>query len=74
MPELGRNLPVYLGRAQRGEHFRVPSRGKVVAELPPPATPKATVAEARAQLRGSVRRYDRPLEPAIDPGEWEVTR
>ena len=29
---------------------------------------------ARARLRGSVLRYDMPLEPAIHPGEWEVNR
>lgn len=72
--ELRQNLPAYLGRAQRGEHFRVTSRGKVVAELSPPAASKAEVAGARARLRGSVRRYERPLEPAIDPAEWDVNK
>jgi len=74
MTELRQNLPAYLARAQRGEHFSITSRGKVVAELAPPGAPKTVVAEARARLRGSVRRYDRPLEPVIDPGDWDVMR
>lgn len=72
--ELRQNLPAYVARARGGEHFRVTSRGKVVAELSPPAAPKAEVAAARARLRGSVRRYERPLEPVIDPAEWDVNR
>jgi len=74
MTELRQNLAAYLARAQRGEHFRVTSRGKVVAELSPPTAAKTEVAEARARLRGSVRRYDRPLEPVIDAAEWDVNR
>lgn len=72
--ELRQNLPAYLARARRGERFLVTSRGKVVAELSPPAPAKAQVEAARARLRGSVRRYDRPLDPVIDPTEWEVNR
>jgi prevent-host-death family protein len=74
MTELRQNLPAYLARARRGERFRVTSRGKVVAELSPPAAPKAEVAAARARLKGSVLRYERPLEPVIDPGEWDVNK
>jgi prevent-host-death family protein len=74
MTELRQNLPAYLARAQRGERFRVTSRGRVVAELAPPAASKAEVAEARERLRGSVRRYERPFEPVIDPGEWDVNK
>jgi hypothetical protein len=29
---------------------------------------------ARARLRGSVVRYDQPLDPAVDPAEWQVNR
>ncbi|MBI2316885.1 MAG: hypothetical protein HYU75_07710, partial [Betaproteobacteria bacterium] len=32
------------------------------------------VEAARARLRGSVRRYDRPLDPVIDPAEWDANR
>jgi len=72
--ELRQNLPGYLAKVRRGERIKVTSRGKVVAELAPPAPSAAAVAAARTRLRGSVRRYDRPLEPAIDPGEWDVNR
>jgi prevent-host-death family protein len=72
--ELRQNLPGYLARVRRGERIRVTSRGKVIAELAPPAASPDRVAAARARLRGSVRRYDRPLEPVFDPGEWDVYR
>lgn len=72
--ELRQNLAGYLARVQRGERIRVTSRGKVIAELSPPAVSPDRVAAARARVRGSVRRYDRPLEPLFDPGEWEVNR
>ena len=26
------------------------------------------------RLRGSVRRYEHPLDPVIDPGEWHANR
>jgi prevent-host-death family protein len=74
MTELRQNLPAYLARAQRGERFRVTSRGRVVAELTPPAATTAEIAEARERLRGSVLRYDRPLDPAFDPGEWDINK
>ncbi|MBI2961342.1 MAG: UbiD family decarboxylase [Betaproteobacteria bacterium] len=32
------------------------------------------VEAARARLHGSVRRYDRPLDPVIDPAEWDANR
>jgi prevent-host-death family protein len=70
--ELRQNLPDYLARVRRGERIRVTSRGKVVAEITPPAASPDRVAAARRRLRGSVRRYDRPLEPVIAPGEWEM--
>ena len=72
--ELRRNLPDYLAEVQGGERISVTSRGKVVAELVPPASPPDVVAAARARLRGSVRRYDRPLEPMLDAEEWDMNR
>lgn len=72
--ELRQNLPGYIAKVRRGERIKVTSRGKVVAELAPPAATPATTAAARARLRGSVRRYERPTEPMIDPKEWDVNR
>jgi len=70
--KLRQNLPAYLARVRRGERIKVTSRGTVIAELAPPAPSPDAVAAARARLRGSVRRYERPLEPVIDPGEWDM--
>ena len=72
--ELRQNLPGYLAKAQRGERIKVTSRGKVVAELAPPASSPAIVAAARARLRGSVVRYEHPLEPLVDASEWDMNR
>ena len=72
--ELRQNLPAYLAKVRRGARIRVTSRGKVIAELAPPAPSPASVTAARTRLRGSVRRYDQPTEPVIDPGEWDVNR
>ncbi len=60
--------PEYLVRARRGERLRVTSRGQVIAEFAPPAVAKDDAEAARKRLRGSVRRYERPLDPVIDPG------
>jgi prevent-host-death family protein len=72
--ELRQRLPEYLARVRRGERLRITSRGQVVAEIAPPATSKDEAAAARGRLRGSVLRYDRPLEPVVAPEEWEVNR
>src|SRR5260221_11573865 len=72
--ELRQKLPEYLAKVRRGERFRVTSRGRVIAEIVPPAAAKDEAAAARARLRGSVRRYERPLDPVIDPGEWNVNK
>jgi prevent-host-death family protein len=72
--ELRQNLPGYLAKVQRGERIKITSRGKVVAELAPPASPPDMVAAARARLRGSVRRYARPLAPVVDANEWDMNR
>jgi prevent-host-death family protein len=72
--ELRQNLPAYLKRVRQGERIRVTSRGQVVAELTPPTTMAEEVALARKQLRGSVLRYDHPLEPAVSPEEWTANQ
>jgi len=72
--KLRRYLSTYLSRVRRGERIKVTSRGTVIAELAPPAPSPDEVAAARARLRGSVRRYEQPLEPVIDPAEWHVNR
>ena len=72
--ELRQRLPEYLARVRRGERLRVTSRGKVIAEITPPTPSNDEAAAARARLRGSVLRYDDPLEPVIAPEEWEVNR
>jgi prevent-host-death family protein len=72
--ELRQNLPDYLAKVRRGQRVRVTSRGKVIAELSPPSASKKEIEAARARLRRSVLRYDRPLEAVIDPGEWDVNK
>ena len=72
--ELRQNLPEYLAKVKRGQRVRVTSRGKVVAELAPPSASREEVEAARARLRGSVLKYDKPTEPVIDPGEWDANK
>jgi len=72
--ELRQNLPAYLARVQRGERINVTSRGKVIALLAPPVASADRIAAARARLRGSVTRYDKPLDPVIEPDDWDVNR
>ncbi len=72
--ELRQNLPAYLAKVRNGERVRVTSRGKVVAELVPPAAARSESEAAWARLRGSVLRFDRPTDPVIDPLEWDVNK
>ena len=72
--ELRQNLPEYLAKVKRGQRVRVTQRGKVIAEIAPPSASRKEAEAARARLRGSVLRYDKPLEPVIDPGEWDVNK
>ena len=71
---LRQRLPEYMARVRRGERVRVTSRGQVIAEIGPPSAAKDDAEAARKRLRGSVRRYERPLDPVIDPGEWDANR
>lgn len=71
---LRRNLPDYLAQVEQGETLKVTLRGRVIAEITPPA-PDADLSDAaRARLRGSLLRYDAPFEPVIAPDEWEMNR
>ena len=72
--DLRQNLPAYLERVRKGQRIRVTSRGRVIAELSPPSAEPDEVEIERALLRGSVIRFDHPLEPAIGPEEWETSR
>ena len=72
--ELRQNLPEYLARVARGERVRVTSRGKVIVEISPPSASADEAQSARQRLRGSVVRYDRPLDPVIEPEDWEMDR
>jgi prevent-host-death family protein len=72
--ELRQNLPAYLDKVRRGQRIKVTSRGRVIAEIVPPTADKGETDAARARLRGSVLKYDRPLEPVFDSAEWEMNR
>lgn len=72
--ELRQNLPAYLARVGRGERLRVTSRGKVIAEVSPATASAEEAQSARHRLRGSVVRFDRPLDPVIEPEDWEMDR
>ncbi len=71
---LRRNLAAHLARVGRGERIDVTSRGRVIARLVPPARLSRDIAAARLRLRGSVLRYDRPLEPVLDSPRRKVKR
>lgn len=72
--ELRQNLPAYLKRVRRGERIRVTAHGQVIAELVPPTATAEEADAARARLKGSVLRYDRPLEPASAAEEWTANQ
>lgn len=69
--DLRQNLPAYLKRVQSGQRILVTSHGRVIAELKSPSPEDDAAEQARKLLKGSIRRYDRPFEPAFLPGEWE---
>jgi prevent-host-death family protein len=71
---LRQHLPEYLARVERGETLGVTVRGRVIATIAPPAPERSAAEAARARLRGSVVRFEAPLEPVIAPQEWEMQR
>ena len=71
---LRQHLPAYLARVARGERLSVTLRGRVIAEISPP-TPQPDAAEAaRGRLKGSLLRYDQPLEPVLPADDWDMNR
>ncbi len=72
--ELRQKLPKHTARVRRGERFRVSSRGRVIAEIASPPAAGDEAAAARARLRGSVKRYEQPFFPVIDPDEWDANK
>jgi antitoxin (DNA-binding transcriptional repressor) of toxin-antitoxin stability system len=72
--ELRRNLPAFLKRVRKGERIQVTARGEVIAELAPPTATAEESTAARRRLRGSVVRYEAPLEPAVAPEEWRANQ
>ena len=72
--QLRQDLPAYLARVSRGERVRVTSRGRPIAEIVPPGAAGAEIEAARVRLRGSVRRFERPLEPILEAHEWHMNR
>lgn len=71
---LRQHLPEFLARVERGERIQVTSRGRVIAEISPPLPAADATEAARARLRGSLVRYEAPLEPVLPPEEWESNR
>jgi len=72
--ELRRNLPEYLARVQRGERLRVTTRGRAIAEIAPPSADLDEAQAPHARLRGSILRYERPLDPVFGPEDWEMNQ
>jgi prevent-host-death family protein len=72
--ELRQNLPAYLAKVRQGARVGVTSRGKVIAEIVPPSVDEATQAAVRARLRGSVMRYELPLDSVLPADEWDMNR
>lgn len=54
------------------EPLRITRRGKVVADVTPPATKNSGLVLGRMQGRGKI--LGDIIAPATDPGEWEVLR
>ena len=55
-----------------GEPVTITKRGKPVAEVKPLAKKEAK--SIFGCMKGSVLKYERPFDPAVDPDEWEANR
>jgi prevent-host-death family protein len=53
-----------------GEPITVTKRGRPVAEVKP--VKKRERRSIIGAMKGTVLRYDRPFDPAIDPDEWHA--
>jgi antitoxin (DNA-binding transcriptional repressor) of toxin-antitoxin stability system len=71
---LRQHLPEYLARVARGERLSVTLRGRVIAEISPPSPPADAAAAARGRLKGSLLRYEQPLEPVLPADDWDMNR
>ena len=55
-----------------GEPVTITKRGKPVAEVKP--VEKKPAKPIFGCMKGSVLKYERPFDPAVDPDEWEANR
>ena len=55
-----------------GEPVTVTKRGRPFAEVKPIA--KKERRSIIGALKGTVLKYERPFDPATDPGEWDANR
>jgi hypothetical protein len=46
----------------------------VIAEISPPTPEPAAAEAARSRLKGSLLRYDQPLEPVLPADDWDMNR
>jgi prevent-host-death family protein len=56
-----------------GEGVTVTKRGRPMVEVKPIAK-KEPGRLIFGSMKGTVLKYERPFDPAIDPGEWEANR
>ena len=56
-----------------GESVTVTKRGRPFAEVKPVAKQEAGKL-LFGSMKGTVLKYERPFDPAIDPDEWEANR
>jgi hypothetical protein len=52
-----------------GQHVKV-----VVSEIDQELHPRRSIQEVRAMLKGSVEKFDDPLEPMIPVDRWEMLK
>jgi prevent-host-death family protein len=55
-----------------GEPVTVTKRGRPVAEVKP--VQKRERRSIIGAMKGTILRYDRPFDPAVDPDEWHANR
>lgn len=72
--ELRQNLQAFLARVERGQRLRITSRGRIVAEITPPAADPEQSTALRRRLLGSVIRYEGATDPTFESDEWEMNR